>query len=160
MRLGPPIVSLCFLVGSISNAGSPKSSAANKNPQAVTVVQTALTAMGGATAIAQIQTSVVSGTSVYASTEVGAAPSFTWTTSGSEFRYEVDAVQGGHVLVSNGGNPQDFHDGAWAVVMPVIARTNLAYHVPALVLFSELNSAGYTLGYIGAISGCSLAGCT
>jgi hypothetical protein len=121
-----------------------------RDPQAVATVQAGLTAMGGTATISQVQNSVVSGTSVDQPAQQNTAQSFTWTYADKEFRNENNAASGGHVLVSNGGSPQDFHDGAWTGLLPIAARTNLPYHIPALVLCSELNNPGYALIFLGS----------
>jgi hypothetical protein len=121
-----------------------------RDAQAVVVVQTALAAMGGTAIVSLVQNSVVQGTSVDLSASESGAQSFVWTYSGKEFRNENDAATGSHILVSNGGNPTDFHDGAWVSPSPVVARTNLPYHIPALVLLNELNNANYTFTFLGS----------
>jgi hypothetical protein len=121
-----------------------------RDAQAVAVVQTALTAMGGTAVISQVQNSVVQGTSVDQPIQQNISQSFTWTYAGQNFRDENDATYGSHVLVSNSGSPQDFHDGAWNVVPAVLVRTNLPYHIPALVLSAELSNPGYTFVLVGA----------
>jgi hypothetical protein len=132
---------------------SPSSQQSERDPQAVAVVQTALAQMGGVAAMGAIQSSVVSGTSVDQPEQQNASQSltwnFTWTYAGKEFRNENNATVGSHVLVSNGGSPQDFHNTAWGATVPTISRTNLPYHVPALVLFNELANLGYSFMYLG-----------
>lgn len=114
-----------------------------RDPQAVLVAQTALSAMGGPGVIGQIQNSTVTGTSLSQAEAESETRSFVWTYAGNEFRNENDAATGSHVLVSNSGNPQDYREGTWVTSPAALSRTNLPYHIPALVLFSELNNAGY-----------------
>lgn len=122
---------------------------AARDPQAVALVQQSLAAMGGTAAVAQVQNSVVSGTSVDQAIGSTMPQSFTWTYAGKEFRNEDDTTNGSHILVSNGGNPQDFHDGAWAGSLPILTRTNLPYHIPAIVLVYEINNPGYAFAFLG-----------
>jgi hypothetical protein len=125
-----------------------------RDAQAITVVQQSIMAMGGAAALGQVQNSVVTATivnpAVLESIAQGTAESFTWTYAGSEFRLEDSGTSGAHVLVSSGGSPQDYHDGAWYVVSPISVRTNLPYHIPALALFGETQNQGYSLIFIGS----------
>lgn len=84
-----------------------RSQAANTNQgtrdaRSLTVAQNAIAAMGGATNISAIQTSVVKGNLVIGG-DPNSTASFTWEHSGSDFRYEIDSHAGGHTLVSNGG---------------------------------------------------------
>lgn len=120
-----------------------------RDPQAVLVAQTALSAMGGPGVIGQIQNSTVTGTSLSQAEAESETRSFVWTYAGNEFRNENDAATGSHVLVSNSGNPQDYREGTWVTSPAALSRTNLPYHIPALVLFSELNNAGYSFALLG-----------
>ncbi|HTV59349.1 MAG TPA: hypothetical protein VMJ93_10790 [Verrucomicrobiae bacterium] len=127
-----------------------------RNPQALTLVAQSLVAMGGVGPLAQVQNSFVSGTSVVSAANADqaaqqtATTNFTWTYAGTQFRLEDTAATGSHTLVSNGGSPQDYHDGGWFIVPPVTARTNLPYHIPALALYEEIQSPGYSFIYVGA----------
>jgi len=121
-----------------------------RDAQAVAVVQTALAAMGGTAILGQVQNSVVQGTSVDQTATGSETLKFVWTYSGSEFRNENDGATGSHILVSNDGNPTDFHDGTWVSASPNITRTNLPYHIPALVLLNELNNSGYGFNFLGS----------
>jgi hypothetical protein len=147
---------LALVVSTIAQQTStPSSSQGVRDAQAVAVVQSALGAMGGTATLAAIQNSVVTGTSVDQTTQQNASQSsssssFTWTYAGDAFRNEINAADGSHVLISNGGNPQDFHDGAWNGLPSVVSRTNLPYHIPALVLFAELSNPGYAFVFLGS----------
>jgi hypothetical protein len=121
-----------------------------RDAQAVATVQSAIVAMGGATAIGAIQSSVAQGTSVATSDTGSGTTNFTWSHSGQDFRYENDATSGGHVFVSNSGSPCDIEAGIIAPSASSAARANLPFHIPALVLFNELSNANYTLTYVGA----------
>ncbi len=158
MRTRPIVPASClsvlFLLASIPAFGQSKSSTSTtsveRDAQAVSAAQAALTAMGGASAISQVQNVVVSGTSIDQAGDQSTASSFTWTQAGAEFCYQTTSANGGHTLVSNGGYPQDFHAGAWILVPPVVVRTSLPYHVPALVLFNELANPGYAFILVGS----------
>jgi hypothetical protein len=142
---------LIFFVSQVAIAQSPtpSPSQAARDAQAVAVAQNALAAMGGTSVVSQVQNSVVQGTSVDQSTAESGTLNFIWTYSGNEFRNENNGATGSHVLVSNSGNPTDFSDGKWVSPPPVVARTNLPYHIPALVLLNELNNSGYTFVFLG-----------
>jgi hypothetical protein len=155
MRLSPLPSALFLSVLLITSAAfgqstSPSTGSSVRDPQALATVQTALAAMGGTAAIGQVQKSVTTGTTIDQPATQNSATNFTWTYAGSNFRDENDAPSRGHILVSNGGTPQDFRNGAWSAVPAVISRINLPYHVPALVLLNEINNAGYSIVYIGS----------
>jgi hypothetical protein len=120
-----------------------------RDTQAIAAIQTALGAMGGAGAIGVIQNAVVQGTSVATPDNGNGITNFTWTSAGNDFRYENDANAGSHVLVSNGGNPADQENDNWVTIPSSIARANLPFHIPALVLFNELSNQNYTLTFVG-----------
>ncbi len=141
----------CFLACALSTyAQQPSILQPVRDAQAIAIVQQSLVAMGGTAAIGQVQNSVVTGTTVDPTRQQAATESFTWTYAGNQFRLADSAATGSHVLVSSSGSPQDFHDGAWFSVSPVMVRTNLAFHIPALVLFGEMQNPGYSFIFIGA----------
>ena len=156
MRAPLPLIFLflCSLVPVPVSAQQSPSTAAPAPPvrdqQAIAVVQQSLVAMGGTAMVGQVQNSVVTGTSVKQSAQQAATESFTWTFAGNQFRFETSAASGRHVLVSSGASPQDFHDGAWFIVRPVMARTSLPYHIPALALLGEIQNSGYSFVFVGA----------
>jgi hypothetical protein len=150
----PTILLGIFLINLSAHAQQASTTSSPPQPvrdtQAITVVQQGLSVMGGTAAIAQVQNSVVTGTSVDPTTPETTPGNFSWTYAGNQFRLADSAATGSHVLVSSGGSPQDFHDGSWFSVSPILARTNLAYHIPALVLFSEIQNSGYSFIFIGS----------
>jgi hypothetical protein len=120
-----------------------------RDVQSLITIQNALAALGGVSNIALIQNSVAQGTSV-AVPDNGAGPTtFTWTYSGSDFRNENDAARGSHIFLSNSGSPCDLQGSQGVPYGEHVARANLPFHVPGLVLLSELNNLNYTLTYIG-----------
>ena len=154
-RLLLPVFLLAFAFPTLAQQSSTPTAPLQptRDAQAVTVVQQSIMAMGGAAALGQVQNSVITATivnpAVQESAPQGTTESFTWTYAGSEFRLEDSGTTGAHVLVSSGGSPQDYHDGAW-YVSPISVRTNLPYHVPALALFGETQNSGYSFVFIGS----------
>jgi hypothetical protein len=144
---------VCALIpsshGAQQSAPAPAPSV-ERDPQALALVQNSIAAMGGAAAVSQVQNCIVTGSSIEASTNDVATVTFTWTYEGLQFRLENDEGSATHILVSSGGSPQEFRGGAWFSAMPMLARTNLAYHVPALVLLDELSSPTYSIIYVGS----------
>jgi hypothetical protein len=115
--------------------------------QSLTTIQNAIAAMGGASHIAAIQTSVVTGNLVIDG-DPNKTASFTWEHSGSDFRYEIDAQAGGHTLVSNGGIPQDVRGSLVVDASFQQPRGTLPFHIPAVVLLAELNNPNYSLSFV------------
>jgi hypothetical protein len=72
-----------------------------QDPAAIAAMQAAVTVMGGTTAVAAIQNSVVQGTSLDVPGDGGPPANFIWTYSGSDFRNENDDSVGSHVLLSH-----------------------------------------------------------
>jgi hypothetical protein len=118
------VLSGIFLFSFATRAQQNPSPAPIRDPQTVAVVQQSLAAMGGAVAVAQVQNSIVAGTSTNEAAQQSAAQSFTWTYAGNQFRLESSAATGSHVLVSSGGSPQDFHDGDWFMVSISVLPTH------------------------------------
>lgn len=136
-------------IASAQSSTSPSSEQAKRDPQAVAVVQSAISAMGGTATIALMQSSVATGTSVDQSAQQNTPGSFTWTYAGSEFRNENNATTGSHILISNAGSPQDYENGSYVILPSVAARTNRPFHIPALTLFSEIANPSYSVVYVG-----------
>lgn len=144
------LLSWIFLLAFATRAQQTPSPAPVRDSQAIAVVQQSLATMGGAATLGQVQNSVVTGTSANQAAQQAATQSFTWTYAGNQFRLESSATSGSHVLVSSGGSPQDFHDGGWFIVSPVVTRTTLPYHIPALALFGEIQNSGYSFVFVGS----------
>jgi hypothetical protein len=145
------VLTSLFLFSQIARAQSAISALpqATRDPQAVAIVQTALTAMDGSGLVGAIQGSVESGTTTDSSAPESSPATFISTYAGGQFREEVTSASGGHVLVSNAGAPQDYRDGSWQAQPSVVTRTNLPFHVPALVLSYDLNDSVYAFTYLG-----------
>jgi hypothetical protein len=143
------VLTSLFLFSQIARAQSAISALpqATRDPQAVAIVQTALTAMDGSGLVGAIQGSVESGTTTDSSAPESSPATFISTYAGGQFREEVTSASGGHVLVSNAGAPQDYRDGSWQAQPSVVTRTNLPFHVPALVLSYDLNDSVYAFTY-------------
>lgn len=146
-----------FLFLSVAAIAASAASARNNNtkknavqdPLAVATIQAALAALGGTDNIALIQNSVVQGTSVDTPDDGSGPATFIWSYSGSDFRNENDAATGSHILLSNAGNPCDIQGTTVTPFGAHVARANLPFHIPGLVLLNEISNLNYTLTYIG-----------
>jgi hypothetical protein len=128
-------------------------SAATHSPQrdaaAVSTLQSAVTALGGANAIGSIQDCVLAGSVLYGD---GTSKNFNWTIAGSEFRRELDFPNGGmSVFFSGHGSPAWTQNGTTSALHYHVARANLPLYLPPYLLFQELSNSIYTLKYVGVV---------
>jgi hypothetical protein len=121
-----------------------------RDAQALTVLQSAIAAMGGANAAAAIQDFTVQGTEQYVIDPDPTPAIFTWQTSGVEFSYTVQNANGTYTALSGHGIPAQLKHGNWIPLPPYVSRAELAFHNPAFVLYTELLNPNYTFQYIGS----------
>jgi hypothetical protein len=105
--------------------------------------------MGGTQNIAAIQDSTIQGTQQDTTNPEAAPVTFTWQQSGTEFRDFIQAPDHTYTEVSGHGNPAQQLKGQWTYMNYNVARANLPFELPALVLYRELENQTYTLQYIG-----------
>jgi hypothetical protein len=116
---------------------------------AITTLQNAITALGGANVIGSIQDCVITGSFQYSD---GSSKNFNWTIAGSEFRRELDFPNGGSsVFYSGHGSPAWTRNGTTSSVNYYMDRANLPLYLPPYVLYQELNNSIYTLKYVGVV---------
>ena len=120
-----------------------------RDAQAIATVQSAIAALGGTQNIAAIQDSMIQGTQQDTTNPQVAPLTFTWQQSGAEFRDFIQATDHTHIEVSGHGYPAQQLAGQWVPVPYHVARANLPFELPALVLYQELTIPTYTLQYIG-----------
>lgn len=128
-------------------------SAAAKSPDrdaaAISTLQSAITALGGASVVGSIQDCILTGSILY---NDKTSKSFNWTIAGSEFRRELDFPNGGtSVFYSGHGSPAWTQNGTSSALHYHMARANLPLYLPPYVLFQELNNSVYTLKYVGVV---------
>jgi hypothetical protein len=117
------------------------------------VLQSAIAAMGGPSAISAIQDATVQGTLQNATGAAGQTIGFIWRTAGSEFRQEIQTNGATtRIYVSGHGSPRDLRRGTWVSLPYHESRAVLPYQLPAVVLLSELNSPNYTISYVGPVT--------
>jgi hypothetical protein len=134
---------------SVTPAASPNPIAA-RDPAALAAIQNAVAALGGAVAIGQISDCTAMGTFQEDASNPSQTGKFTWQTAGSEFNYTVMRSNGStRTLVSGHGTPGDLRNGVQFETGPHVTRATLPYHVPGLVLLTELNNPNYSFTYIG-----------
>jgi len=120
-----------------------------RDPQAISVLQSAIAAMGGTSAVAAITDTTVSGMEPDLSNPGGPPVPFTFQTSGAEFRSTTQNASGVYTALSGHGVPAQLKHGNWVPLAPYVSRAVLPFHLPALVLYGEMQNANYTLQYVG-----------
>jgi hypothetical protein len=121
-----------------------------KDAGALSVLRSSIASMGGLAAVGGVLDSTVVGTSQYGSgTDAPPPISFTWQTAGGEFQNTAQNQNGVYTVLSGHGSPAQLKHGNWLPLAPYVARATLPFHLPALVLLSELQNANYSIQYVG-----------
>ncbi len=145
---GSAIAVLLLIVGLLA-AASGATQSPERDSTAISTLQSAITALGGANAIAAIQDCILTGSIVNAD---GTSNNFNWTIAGSQFRIQTATPNGGtNVFVSGHGSPAWIMNGNTSALNYYMTRANLPFYLPPYVLFQELNNPIYTLKYVGAV---------
>jgi hypothetical protein len=121
-----------------------------RDAQAVTVVQSAITAMGGAGAVVAITNATITGTEQDSSNPDATPTTFSWQTSGVEFSSTVQNSAGTYTEVSGHGAPAQFKNGIWALMLTSIVRAELPFHLPILALYAEIQNPNITFQFVGS----------
>jgi hypothetical protein len=108
----------------------PLTTAANKDPQALELIQQAIDAMGGVGAFAGIRDCTVQGQVQVAPDSPFYSGGFVWKNAGWEFRYENPRADGVQILASGHGKPATSQNGA---VSPASLQAGLATTPPYLM---------------------------
>jgi hypothetical protein len=138
------IVTLALIATASAAAHTPQRDAA-----AISTLQSAITALGGANVVGGIQDCILTGTFLYSD---GSSKTFNWTIAGSEFRRELDLPNGGTTVFFSGhGSPAWTRNGTTSALHYHVARANLPLYLPPYVLFQELGNSIYTLKYVGLV---------
>jgi outer membrane lipoprotein-sorting protein len=120
-----------------------------RDPRAIQVIQQSLAVMGGASAISQISNCVAQGTIQAPPGSWMTSGSLTWETSGTEFRYSNPSPQGTEIFVSGHGQPASTTGGVTVRVFAHVSEAVFPPHLPALVLFEELQDSRYSVVNLG-----------
>ncbi len=127
----------------------------NKTPvrddHALKIVQTAINNMGAASSASGVQDCVLTGISV-ADSNPDLRKDFTWTIAGDEFRFEVKSAKGTGLFVSGHGSPGRMSNGTFSRINYHVARANVPYYLPGLLLARELANPNFTVKYVGAVT--------
>jgi len=116
---------------------------------AIEIVQRAISSLGATNSLTAVQDCVLSGVSE-SDSNPDLREEFTWTTAGAEFRFEVNSAKGAGFFVSGHGTPANVHDGKVTRINYHVAKANLPYYLPGLVLSRELANPNFSVKYEGA----------
>lgn len=122
------------LAGSIGERTVP-----TRDPAAVADLQKAVTAFGGADAIAQLNDLTVSGSIMPSPDSRISSGTFTWEAAGFEFRSQTDGPAGHRVLVTGHGRPAYAEADGTHQIPAHLAPTLLPIHMPGAILLRYLN---------------------
>jgi hypothetical protein len=144
---GSAIAALVLMMGfgATAIAQGPERDAA-----AISALQSAITAMGGANLVGAIQDCILTGSVLY---NDGTSKNFNWTIAGGEFRRELDLPNGGTTVFYSGhGSPAWTRNGNPTPLNYHVARASLLpLYLPPYALFQALNNPIYTLRYVGVV---------
>ena len=127
--------------------------AATQSPErdtaAISTLQSAISALGGANAVAAIQDCILTGSILNAD---GTSKTFNWTIAGNQFLVQTTTANGAtNVFVSGHGSPAWITKGSTSALNSYMARANLPFYLPPYVLFQELSNPIYTLKFVGTV---------
>ena len=120
-----------------------------RDAAAISTLQSAVSAMGGASLIETVQDCILTGSIQYSN---GTSKTFNWTIAGSEFRRELDLPTGGATVFYSGhGSPAWTRNGSTSALNYHMDRANRPLYLPPYALFLDLNNSVYTLKYVGTV---------
>jgi len=154
MRVARLVFSFLLILPSSPRLKSQQSTALQqRDPQAVSVLQQAISAMGTSKTVAQIQSVVEQGSVVPAPGTSAPSGSFIWEDQFSAGDHEFKATfQSGslkQVFVSGHGSPGLVSNGKIRKFAPYVASTTLPFHIPAVVLAGLLANANCNIEFLG-----------
>jgi hypothetical protein len=121
-----------------------------RDAQAITVVQSAITALGGTSAVVAITDVTINGTEQDSANPDATPATFSWQTSGIEFCSTVQNSNGTYTEISGHGVPAQFKNGSWVLMNPYVSRAELPFHLPILALFAEIQNPNITFQFVGS----------
>jgi outer membrane lipoprotein-sorting protein len=145
-RLRPFLVFFCSSICLFSENQPPV-----RDSHALKIVQIAINNMGAENGASTIQDCVVTGISE-SDFSSDLRKEFTWTMAGDEFRFEVNGAKGKDLFVSGHGTPTNSHNEKVSRINYHMARANLPYYLPGLLLSRELANPSFSVKYVGASS--------
>jgi hypothetical protein len=119
-----------------------------RDQQALKIVEAAINNLGATNSASTIQDCMLIGTSE-SDSDPSLRKEFTWTIAGNEFRFEVQSAKGNGFFVSGHGTPANTFNGKVSRINYHVARANLPYYLPGLLLSRELANPNFAVKYVG-----------
>ncbi len=123
-----------------------------RDPQAVAVVQQAITALGGAQAISATGICSATGSSNQSPKGWMQTGTFIWKNSGHEFRYEMTTQGGTSVYVSGQGHPSIATSSGARKLFRHSSEASFPLHLPGWVLWDELRNRDIEITLLNPLS--------
>jgi hypothetical protein len=118
---------------------------------AIEIVQRAISSLGATNSLTAVQDCVLSGVSE-SDSNPDSRTDFTWTVAGDEFRFDVKRAGGSGFFLSGHGRPANVFNGKLTAVNYHVAKANLPYFLPGLLLSRELSNPNFSVKYLGPSS--------
>jgi len=134
------LIILCMVSTSLQAASVPQ-----RDPQALATISQAIQALGGMAPVTSIKDSIVIGASAPAPGSSTKPTTFVWKDAGGEFREEVEEGANTRVFVSGHGQPAAINNGTAHTIPPLVALANQPFHLPSVVLATELSDSRYSI---------------
>ena len=142
------LLSLFLLLSTAVFFVSAQTSPAVRDPLAVAAVQNAIAALGSTANISQIADCTAQG-NIGNPANPDSPGTFVWQIAGNEFNYTTHISGMDRTFLSGHGTPADLRNGDPAPTGPHVVRATLPFHIPGLVLLTELGNPNYSITYIG-----------
>jgi hypothetical protein len=145
------VVSLILLLASVVFNPIPlisQNQPPTRDPQALKIVQTAIHNLSATNSATAIQDCVLTGTSE-SDSNPDLRKEFTWTIAGNEFRFDVKNSKGRGVFISGHGSPVNVSSGKTTKINYHVAKANVPYYIPGLLLSRELANPNFSVKFVG-----------
>jgi hypothetical protein len=154
MRVARLVLSFLLILSSCPNLSSQQSAASpQRDPQAMAAIQNTLAAMGGASAIAQVQNVIARGSMLPAQGSTIPVGSFTmedqFGAQSHEFKDSFQSAALTQTLASGHGNPGLLSNGHTKNFNLWSANSRLPVHLPAMILSGLLANANCNITSAG-----------
>ena len=145
LRLIPMWLAIALLPVFLANAQEPHTSKVVRDPQAIAILQTAVKALGGFTALSQVTDTTMQGTAQPSDSSTS-TESFVWQSKGQDIRREHHDGDGIHIFTTHQGKGKRFLPNS--TTQEINTRTSLTlfpFEMPGVVLLHILGNPDYSL---------------
>jgi hypothetical protein len=121
---------------------------ATRDDQALKILEVAIGSLGAANSVNTVHDCVLTGTSE-SDSNPNLGREFTWTIAEDEFRFDVKSAKGTGFFVSGHGTPANMSNGKLSRVNYHVAKGNVPYYLPGLLLSREITNPSFGVTYVG-----------